>query len=241
MTGSSSLPPEDGKNGIVCLSSDPCSLPSEAGIAIGPILFVIAILGLLAAVIASNMGTMSNTGTIDRIAADIPSQANLIRTKINECYTKYGTDRNFDGYPSSGGTTIDVSTITCTGDAIGLGSSGNLNIWTGERATTLPPPTSGFADWNYINTNSTGLGGSATGGRCIYIIPNATTFPSPNTVPGIVQGLTKAASKFTSQTSCDNVSTTCAGDVEYNPASSSQKFVMWITLPTGTPDSHCLP
>jgi hypothetical protein len=217
----------------------------QDGIAIGPILFIIAILGLLASVIASNMGTMANTGTIDRIAADIPSQANLIRSKISECYAKYGTDRNFDGYPPSGGTAIDTAYVslgsqglTCVGDSVGLGTSAIISLWNGPRPTTLPPPTQGFGDWQYINTNASGLGGSATGGRCIYISP---TLSNPNTVPGIVQGLTKAASKFSSQTTCNNSLINCTAPVIYDPNSASQKFIMWITLPTGAPDSHCLP
>ena len=211
---------------------------SRDGIAIGPILFVIAVLGILATVIAANMGQMSSTGITDRVAADTGSQANLIRTKILECNERFGTDRNFDGYPDSGGVPINVSAVSCTGDAVALGSSGNLNIWSGPRATTLPPATSGFGNWQYINPNTTGLGGVATGGRCAYIAP---TLPNAQHNPGIVDGLTKAAAKFTSQTTCNNSGTPCTGDVIYDPGSASQKFVVWITLPTASPDSHCLP
>ena len=58
---------------------------SNAGIAIGPILFVIALLGILAAVIAAGTGDFGTATVADRAYNDIYSQANLIRTKINEC------------------------------------------------------------------------------------------------------------------------------------------------------------
>lgn len=109
------------------------------------------------------------------------------------------------------------------------------SLWTGERPALLPPPTSGFGSWYYINTNNTGLGGTAVGGRCIYTEPNIN---NPSGSAGIVNGLSKAASKFQSGTSC---TPTCPAEVVYDPASASQKFVVWISLPTGMPDSHCLP
>ena len=201
----------------------------SAGIAIGPILFVIALLGILAAVMASGNGEFNTAGTADRITADIQSQASLIRAKINECNIKYGTDNNGDGYPASdpvNGTL--VSAINCTGDPTGL-----QNLWTGLRATVYPQPTKGFNQWYYINTNGSGFGGTATGGRCIWITPSLSS-PSGNT--GLVQGLTNAASKFTSATSY-----TGSSEVIYNPASASQKFVLWITLPTSSPNANCLP
>lgn len=201
----------------------------QAGIAIGPILFVIAILGILAVVISSNIGEFGTAGVVDRISADIQSQASLIRTKINECTTKYGTNANYDGYPSSDASNGTlVSALDCTGDPTGM-----QNLWSGLRATTLPAPTPGFGNWYYINTNGTGLGGAATGGRCIWIAP---TTANPQNSTGIVQGLTKAATKFRSGTAYS-----AGNEAVYDPASTSQKFVLWITAPTGTPDSHCLP
>jgi hypothetical protein len=204
---------------------------AEAGFAIGPILFVIAILALLAVVVSAGFGDFSAAGTTDRISADLTMQANLIRAKINECNIKYGTNANYDGYPSSDPSAgILVSAINCEGDTVG-----GQNIWQGMRATTLPPPTTGFGAWRYINTNAVGLGGTATGGRCIWTAP---TMTDPNRNTASVAGLTKAASKFNTATSC---TPNCPRDVVYDPASPSQKFVMWITLPTGTPDSNCLP
>jgi hypothetical protein len=202
---------------------------SQAGIAIGPILFVLALLGIIAIALSSNVGQFGTASITDRVAADIQTQANLIQAKINECNILYGTNNNFDGYPpsdTSNGTL--VSAVNCNGDA-----AGQQNIWTGARATQLPPPSAGFSPWMYINTNGSGMGGSATGGRCVWTAPTSSN-PGSNT--GLVAGLTKAAGKFTNAASNDGVSS-----VNYNPASADQKFVLWITLPTGTPDSHCVP
>ena len=206
---------------------------AESGIVIGPILFVLALLAILAVVMSSNMGNYGSASITDRVGADIVSQANLIRTKIYECNIKYGTDGNGDGFPSSDTTNGTlVSALTCAGDPAGL-----QNLWTGARNTLYPPPTNGFGPWYYINTNGTGLGGTATGGRCLWTVP---TSASPSTNVGLVNGLTKAAGKFDHATTCTDT-TSCSQKVIYDPASASQKFVVWITPPTGTPNSHCLP
>lgn len=199
------------------------------GIAIGPILFVIALLAIIAVAISSNMGDFNTASVADRVSADIQSQASLIRSKITECNLKYGTNNNYDGFPSSDVTNGTlVSALSCSGDP-----SGQQNLWTGERPASLPQPTSGFGNWYYINTNGSGLGGTATGGRCIWIVP---TISSPSGNAGIVEGLTKAASKFTHGTAYSS-----SAEVVYDPASSSQKFVLWISMPTGSANSNCLP
>ena len=212
---------------------------SEAGIAIGPILFVIALLAVLAAAMSAGGGGFGLAGTTDRVAIDIFMQANLIRTKINECNITYGTTcdpilvqsgtcDNYDGYPSSlsGGvvTPTLVSALNCKG-----APTGQQNLWTGARPVQLPAPTKGFNPWYYVNSNAIGPGGSATGGRCIY----ATT---SNTDSGTTAGLTRAAKKFTHATTNDGTS-----EVNYDSSHSPQKFVLWITLPTGTPDTNCTP
>jgi hypothetical protein len=194
----------------------------DAGIAIGPILFVIALLGIIGTVIAAGTGGFGMASVTDRVYNDMYSQANLIRTKINECNIRYGTNNNGDGFPASdtnNGT--PVCALDCEGDpstsVAGNDCSGNgmteQNLWYGIRPTILPQPTTGMSQWYYMNAG-------ASGGRCIWAAPS-----SPSA--GITQGLTQTAAKFTSQ------------EVIFNPSGTTQRFVLWITYPTGTADSHC--
>ncbi len=224
---------------------NPIPVTHESGIAIGPILFVIAILGIIGTVMSTGMGNFGIASVADRITADVVSQANLIRAKINECNLKYGTatgsggNQNYDGYPLSNAAAATndpvngapVSQIGCAGDA-----TGQQNLWSGARPTLLPQPTNGFTQWYYINTDSATTNvntGTTTGGRCIWTKPTAS---SPKTNQGITQGLIRAAAKFNSSTSYS-----ASTEVIYDPNSTSQKFIVWITLPTGTANANCLP
>jgi len=196
-------------------------LRPDSGIAIGPILFVIALLGVLAVAIAAGVGGFSTAGVTDRVYNDVSSQANLIRTKINECNLRYGTDNNGDGYPPDPSTPTKVCALTCEGDPTtaltGTDCAGNgmtdQNLWYGIRPTTLPLATSGMGDWYYTNAG-------ASGGRCIFADPSDTSAATIN-------GLSQAAAKFSSQ------------EVVFDPSGTTKRFVIWITYPTGTADSHC--
>ena len=146
----------------------------ESGIAIGPILFVIALLGILAAVIAAGTGDFGTATIADRIYNDILSQANLIRTKINECNLKYGTNNNGDGWPPSDATNgTPVCAIICEGDSnspmAGNDCTGNgmttQNLWYGMRAALCRHRPSGFQ--RYLDMNA-----GASGGRCIWTQPS---------------------------------------------------------------------
>lgn len=190
--------------------------PSSAGFAIGPILFILALLAVIAAVIAAGGGgEFSSAGIMDRITADVQTQAELIRSKIYQCNMNYmnavslGGPASDNPYPASDPTNGTlVSALVCD-------PSGGASLWTD---TQLPPPTAGFDDWYYMNAF---VPGGNDGGRCIW------TEPKNGGSRAVIDGLTRAASKFSSQ------------EVVYNPSGSSQRFVIWITLPTGTPDSHC--
>jgi hypothetical protein len=200
---------------------------SSAGIAIGPILFVIALLAILAAAISVGGDSFSTAGVADRVGADVQAQANLIRSKIMECNLLYGTINNLNGYPSSD-TSVGslVSTLNCSGDPAGAQS-----LWSGSRVTMLPPPTSGFDNWHYINPDTSTT--RPVGGICIWTSPTVANAASN---AGIVEGLSKAARKFSNSASFD-----VSSEVTYDPANSSQKFTLWIVMPTGTPNANCLP
>ena len=208
----------------------------SSGIAIGPILFVIALLALLAAVMATGGGDFQVAGGADRITADIGAQANLIRNTINECNMQYtlGVSTGSvapvvsgDYYPTSAGSGTPVSALGCT-------PMSTASIWNTSTSTILlPQPTSGFNAWNYIDAWS--ITPASNGGRCIWTTPS---LANPSTNLQITSGLTRAASKFNATPAYSATS-----EVIYDPASTSQKFIVWITMPSpsGSPNSNCLP
>lgn len=185
---------------------------SQAGIAIGVILFVIALLAVIAAAITNSGNFMGTTLTPDRLSAELKSQANLIRSKILECYSN-GYDRGdlADKYPSSSGTGTLVSALDCPSY-----NTGAQNIWTGQSAASMPAKPNGLDDWYYVNAGS-------SGGRCIRIQP---TTASLNDV-GIINGLTQASGSFS------------AMELTYDSGSASKRFILWITKPTGTASANC--
>lgn len=153
-------------------------LPHESGIAIGPILFVLALLGILAAYMASDSSNMGGAAREDTITAVLSSQANLIRSKFSECQMIRGA------YPVGDETGTLVSAVTCPGDP-----TGQDNLWSGARPSQLAPPPTGFNGWTYYDYSGSG------GGRCIRITPASPTDPS------VRNGIRRAAAKFTTQES----------------------------------------
>ena len=174
---------------------------------------------------AAGNGDFQVAAGADRITADTVAQANVIRNTINECNLQYtlsvstgSINPTTDPYPLSNTSTGTlVSALVC--DPTGTGS-----LW---GAILLPPPTMGFNAWMYIDSSGNG------GGRCIWSSPS-TSNPSSNSQ--VTTGLTRAATKFNSSTAYS-----ASTEVIYNPASASQKFIVWITQPTGTANSNCLP
>jgi len=211
----------------------PEKLHPSSGIAIGPILFVLAILALLAAVMASGGGDFQVAGAADNTTNNIVAQASLIRSTINQCNMQYlisvssGTINpvaSGDYYPTPTGA---VSALLCSP----IGSTNTIwnDLTLGNKL--LPPPSSGFNAWQYVDAWSATP--ASDGGRCIYTTPSGA---SPKNNEATVVGLTRAAAKFNSSTTYSS-----STEVIYDPASTSQKFIVWITLPQGTPNSNCLP
>jgi type II secretory pathway pseudopilin PulG len=215
---------------------------ANAGIAIGPILFVLALLGIIATVMATSSGTYSSAAVADRVASDIVNQANLIRGKINECNLRCLNNKALDqdsagglpcpneSWPDSvtsganvaSGTPVAVANLRCPAT---LDGSDYGNLWLYPEPTQLAPMTSGFENnpWQYVNAGE-------SGGRCFWTKPN-----TGNNNSGIVEALQRLKEKkFTAY----NVSTK-QGELNYNPADPDQKFVIIITPPTGTLDSNC--
>lgn len=199
----------------------PARLSSSAGIAIGPILFVIALLGILAMAISSGGGDYQVASVADRVKADIVGQANMIRTTITQCNLQYSMAVSVgsvataaETWPASDSAGTTMASVTCT-------PMGGTSLWSDKL---LPPPTSGFNAWTYVNAGS-------AGGRCIYTAP---TSASPGA--GLLSGLSNAAAKFNTSTAYS-----AASEAIYDPASTSHKFIIWITMPSGSASSYCLP
>lgn len=149
---------------------------SSAGIAIGPILFILAILALIAAVMSVDSGGMGSAITADSITPQLYTQANLIRSKMHECETIRGS------WPTSDASGTAIEDVDCPNDP-----SGQENMWTGARPTPLAPPPRNFDGWVYYDHSGTG------GGRCISIAPTASAASSG----AVKQGIAKAFGKFT--------------------------------------------
>jgi len=197
-------------------------LSSQSGIAIGIILFVLVLIGVISVAVSASGNFMGTTVTPDRINVEIKSQANLIRTKITECIQNatMRLDANFTN-PGGGGYTSPFPLSTGTGTAIEAVDcpsygSGVQNLWKGQAPLQLPPAPQGFDKWYYVNAGD-------MGGRCIRIQPTAANVADP----GVKQGIGNAASTFT--------------DMErvYDPAGASQRLIIWITKPTGTTSADC--
>jgi hypothetical protein len=223
----------------------------SAGIAIAPILFMIAMLAVIAAFMASGGADFQTAGVADQITANITSQANLIRNTINNCNLQYSmalamgsTSGGGDGYPTGGTTSscpsngvsynkYDVTCLLCDpmgtaplwGNDVGSGNTPGAN---GNSGILLPPAPPGFSDWMYINSGT-------TNGRCIWIAP---TTSNPVGSQAIVTGLSHAASKFNFSGSASTTN-----EVIYSSTSASQKFVVWITPPSSAnnADPNCVP
>lgn len=217
---------------------------SNAGIAIAPILFVIALLSLIGVVMSTGGSNFHVASVSDRIAADVVAQANLVRNTINNCNLQYRmalsmgmSASSADGYPDTpaagssnctppeGQTTqYMVACLVC--DPMGTALWGSS---TGSSGIMLPMPTRGFYPWKYYN-------GGDSAGRCIWTAPMGT---SPNSDEGVVAGLRRVAAKFSTA-----AAVTASDEAVYDPSSESQKFIVWITSPTTLPipgESPCQP
>ena len=149
------------------------TLPAAAGIAVAPILFVIAIIGVIIAALSAGGNSLGGAAIReDRVIADLGGQIDLIRAKIDECVMLTRQQPTYANpnpvqYTYPGNTQLDtpiaVSALNCPGDP-----AGRQNLWTGARPSALPAPPSGFAAWQYVNHGNPDDGVSP-GGICIRI------------------------------------------------------------------------
>ncbi|QQR68649.1 MAG: hypothetical protein IPI58_07320 [Alphaproteobacteria bacterium] len=180
------------------------------GFAIGPILFVLALMGVIAIAMGAGNDASSANASADRVVYGIFSQAETIRAKIHECYAVTKDNPGYD-YPASNVTGTVVTSLTCPGD-----TGGASNLWTGQRPGSLGAVLPGFDAWVYINAGD-------SGGRCIRIQPTGSASKA------IKDGLARVIKRYTTR------------EAQYDSGSMSQRFILWITRPTGAASSECAP
>jgi hypothetical protein len=198
-----------------------------AGIAIGPILFILAILGAIASMISMSSGGMGMATGIDRTKMELSSQIQLVQTKIDECallnrrsYNEYRRDHAYDKdapdfdpaaetlYPPADAPEgILVRNYICPATR----DHAETPLWAGGvRQAFLPPPPTGFGDWRFVNNGESG--------RCFFIQPESSKAAGSKTIrEGIAAALKKMPKTAYS----------------YDPASPTQRIVIWVTRPTG--------
>lgn len=194
------------------------TLPPHAGIALAPILMIIALLAVITGAFAmgSNMFGANAINT-DRIILEVRGQSDMIRAKIEECVmvtrraAQSGEPQFLFPGDDTRGTPIDVVNLDCPRDP-----TGQQNLWAGARPATLPAPPRGFNPWVYVNhgdPDDPAVEGE--GGICITIKPNANLAGSPVTRDAIK----KALSRYS------------RGEVEYRADDPAQRIIFWLRHP----------
>lgn len=181
----------------------PVRLKADAGIAIGPILFIIAVLGILAAAIAAGSGsfTTSTTGESNRTkAAALIDQGQNLKVGMDRLLS-YGDITATDVVINEANTQDRTDLFSPTGGGIAAPS-----------ITMSATPTDADDQWRYIWMQYPGIGstaasyGGATGsivavvhvapGVCDEINSKANAI-APTNVPGASVGAVKADVDFT--------------------------------------------
>ena len=218
-------------------------IKSNAGIAIGPILFIVAIMAVIAVAVSSATGGFSTVLSADKIESEVFNQASLIRNKIIKCKAEFDLRRNLSSFsgkqlcpnPDGGGFPVSleegsrIDELMCSSLVQVLKDSGgeccfwqddgceNLNVVSiGDSIweDAVPPSgMSGFKPWKYINDIKNG------GGICFWIEAN---FKNDT----VSEGFARAALKFRHSNSVAD------GIANYSEVIvSADKFIMWIVPP----------
>lgn len=184
-------------------------LKPQPGIALAPILMAIALLSVIVGLMSAGANSFGgNVINNDRMVAELRSQIDMIRTKVEECVTvtRTSTGQQFM-YPGDDmiDTEIDVVNLTCPRDP-----TGKQNLWQGARPTSLQPAPRGFTNWTYVN-HGDALAYNP-GGTCIKIQPTAAMRDDPN----VRDALDKVTKRFAPH------------EFSYNPSDPLQKLIIWI-------------
>ena len=244
-------------------------LNASAGIAIGPILFVIFILGIIATAFSSSSSVFTSAVSTDKISSDIVVQTNLIKSAVSSCRTrsilKIALSRGNPGeaclipsgrgypvfipyaYPSRG----LIRDLVCSpliervNDSrvceflTDSSSLQNFSIWKSEGHYTVLPPPPKGFK-EWEYINAES--DSSHGGICAWIAPEN---PEANNI--IEEGLKRAAAKFNSLIleAGDSAGSMLAEAIENKKEVvldvSSKKFIIWLLPPESSAHTDCLP
>ncbi len=185
-------------------------LPHEAGIAIGPILFVVAILGILAAAIAAGSGSFTGSSSTESART---KAAALIQIGQN---LKVGADRLVGlGYDAD---TIHIDpTSTTLDNDIFSPSGGGVGVPSVTMANTPATDT-----WHYTHLAVTNMGTSAT--ELVAFLPIALT---------VCDQVNVKANAISTSASNDATLAADVGNVSNDPSGGSAWPSKLNAMPTG--------
>lgn len=177
---------------------------TEKGSALIYILIAIALMAALTTTFMKSDSQQSRSQNSFKLATEITSQINFIRTAIDECTLLYpagaddlvGVAAIHSPYPVNpnasyfDGTSLDGLTTRLVKDIACPGNPGNTKEHVKIFGSTknLPPPPSVLDEWVYYNANTT-IGSTVFNG--VYI-----SIASSNTDPYIAEAFNKVDSQF---------------------------------------------
>ena len=194
---------------------------SSSGIVIGPILFVIFLLGILTVAVASSPNNFGIILSVDKITNEVYTQANLIRNTIIKCKTEFDIRRNLasfgekqlcprpkgGGYPLSLDVGSSIEDLRCSSLAQAIRDTGECGFFINDAFVSDSNPSEiGASIWASGTDDiipPTGINKEFTewkyvndmengGGVCFWIAPR-----NPDTSnPAFIEGLQRAADKF---------------------------------------------
>lgn len=192
-------------------------LNAQPGIALAPLLMVIALIAVLVGALGAGANMFgANALNSDRITFELRGQIDQIRAKLDECImlTRQQAVPQFL-YPGFDqlDTALNVADLNCPRDAAGM-----QNLWQGARPSGLPAHPQNFTDWTYINHGDPDF--VSPGGICISIRPVDATTAGNDAVKAAIQAVLKRYSP---------------DEYTYDPNSANQRLIIWIRRPlTGT-------
>ena len=185
--------------------------PADAGIAIGPILFIIAVLGILAAAIAAGSGSFSNSTTNESNSTKAAALIDLGQSM------KVGFDR-ITGEQGIAASAVDTNALN-TNSAVGLFSP--LGGGIAPPSTTMSYTNNGVASgtWFFPMVAVPNVGTPATGSRLAMIRVDS----------GVCDQINKKANGYQSTLSLAASATGDFGSATYQTTTLVPTAAQWST------------